>query len=306
MIRAKIRDLGEFGVIERVSRSIRVDGSVIKGIGDDAAVIKLKGKGLMLFASDMIIEGVHFDLKSATPFEIGHKALGVNISDIAAMGGVPRYASISLGAPKNLDVKILDGIYRGLKSIAKRYNVNICTGDTTSSNKLIIDAAIIGEVGKREVVFRSGARRNDVILVTGRLGGSMKGRHLRFLPRVDEARFLVKNFKINSMIDISDGLSSDLAHICRESRAGAKIYESLIPISKDARSVGAALNDGEDFELLFTVSGAIFKDLIRDFKKNFNTPIAAIGEITNKKGAVEIVGKDGKASSLKKGGFRHF
>jgi len=302
----KIKDIGEFELIKRISKKIKTDSSVIKGIGDDAAVIEW-GKGkVLLFASDMIIDGVHFRTGGSTPYGIGRKALGVNISDIAAMGGVPRHASISLGLPKGYGLKFVDGIYSGITSMARKFGVNITGGDTNLSDGLTIDVAMIGQAAKKEVVLRSGARPGDVVITTGKLGGSIKGRHLTFTPRVKESRFLVENFKINAMIDISDGLSSDMIRVCEASRVGVRIYESRIPVSKDAGSLKNALGDGEDFELLFTVSGDIFTEVLRRFKKNFKTPIAPIGEVTKKSCGMKMIGEDGKTVFLKESGFRHF
>lgn len=302
----KLKDLGEFGFIDRVSKRIRVDNSVIRGIGDDTAVIRWKCNKYLLFTSDMIIEEVHFDLRKSTPFRIGWKALGVNISDIAAMGGLPRYANISLGLPKDLDLKFIDSVYAGINSMAKRFNVNITGGDTNSSDRIIIDIALIGEVNKDELILRSGAKVGDFIMVTGTLGGSIRERHLSFIPRIRESQFLVKNFKINSMIDISDGLSSDLFRICQSSKVGARIYESLIPISKGINSVKNALHDGEDFELLFTAPKDTLKNLKKNFKKRFKIPINAIGEVTKKIAGIKIVDRYGRASFLEEKGFRHF
>jgi thiamine-monophosphate kinase len=302
----KLKDIGEFGLIEKVSKRTKVDKSVMVGIGDDAAVIRQDKKHYLLFTSDMIIEGIHFDLERSRPFDIGWKALGVNLSDIAAMGGIPRYAVISAGLPKRLDLRYVENIYSGLKSLARRFGVNIVGGDTTSSDKLVIDISVIGRARKRELVLRSGAKAGDVLMVTGSLGGSIKGRHLRFTPRIHESQFLVRNFKINSMIDISDGLSGDLMHLCRQSRVGAKIYESLIPVSKEGGSIRSALQDGEDFELLFTASKYIFMYMLRKFRKRFRTPISVIGEITKKNRGIAIIDRNGRSISLKESGFRHF
>ncbi|MFH1753412.1 MAG: thiamine-phosphate kinase [Candidatus Omnitrophota bacterium] len=302
----KIKEIGEFGIIGRISRRTKTDRSVMLGIGDDAAVIKTDGDKCLLFASDMIVEGVHFDLKKAKPFDIGWKALCVNISDIAAMGGVPRYACVSAGINKNTKLRSTDGIYSGILSAARRFGVNIVGGDTSSSDKLVIDVSIIGEARKGEIIYRSGAKPGDVILVTGTLGGSIKGKHLKFTPRIRESQFLVKNFKINSMIDISDGLSSDLSHICKSSGVGAKIYESLIPLSKDARSVKSALSDGEDYELLFTVPKKGLSRMIKRFKKRSKTPLAVIGEVTKKNAGIKIVDRFGRILSLTGRGFAHF
>lgn len=302
----RLKKLGEFGLIERISRKIKKGRSVVKGIGDDAAVLEWKKDRYLLFASDMIIENVHFSLKRATPFGIGHKALAVNISDIAAMGGQPRYAVVSLGLPKRLSVKFIDGIYSGLRAIAERFNIVIVGGDTNSSRDLIIDVALMGEIEKDNLVLRSGAKIGDFVALTGALGGSAKKRHLSFIPRLEEARFLVRNFKINAMIDISDGLSGDLIKICRASRVGAKVYESLIPISKDAHSIKEALYDGEDFELLFTAPKDVFKGLIGNFKKRFSTHIAIIGEIEKRSSGIKMLNRYGAVVPMAEKGYRHF
>ncbi len=302
----KVKDLGEFGLIDRISRRTKSDSSVMLGIGDDTAVIKRSGDKYLLFASDMIIEGVHFNLNNAKPFNIGWKALCVNISDIAAMGGVPRYACVSAGVNKNTNLRVIDRIYSGILFAARRFGVNIVGGDTSSSSKLIIDVSMIGEARKRELVLRSGARAGDVIVVTGKLGGSIKKKHLSFTPRLSESRFLVKNFKINSMIDVSDGLSSDLAHICKSSGVGAKIYESLIPVSKEAHSVESAMLDGEDYELLFTVPRKDNAKVVKKFRERFKTPITAIGEVIKKSSGMVLVNRSGKSIALKNKGFKHF
>jgi len=301
----KLKDIGEFGLIDRISKKLKTDGTVIRGIGDDAAVIRWKKNKYLLFASDMLIEDIHFK-RANPPFGIGRKALAINISDIAAMGGLPRYASLSLGAPKDLDLRYIDDIYRGVKATAKTFGVNIVGGDTCLSEKIIIDIAVIGEARKDGVVLRSGARPGDVITVTGALGGSIKKKHLSFTPRIDEALFLVRHFNISSMIDISDGLSSDLNQICRHSRVGARIYESLIPLSKGGVSVKDALSDGEDFELLFTIKRRDFNNLLRRFRRRFKTPLTVIGEVRKKRYGIYIISRLGKASLLKPAGFAHF
>lgn len=301
----KLRDLGESGFIRRISKSARTDGSVVRGIGDDAAVIERPRGRYLLFASDMITEGVHFK-KSDPPYAIGAKALGVNISDVAAMGGEPKYATVSIGLPGGLDAAFADAIYAGIRNMAKRFKVNIVGGDTVSSGKIVIDIAIIGEAGKKGLTLRSGAEPGDIIAVTGLLGGSIKGRHLNFTPRVREALFLTRNFGINAMIDISDGLSDDLAKLCEASRAGARVYESLIPFSKNRSSLKGALNDGEDFELLFTAPAKNYNSLLRSFKRRFRTPLTAIGEIRSKRDGIKIINRSGKAAALKLSGFKHF
>ncbi len=250
----KLKDIGEFGLINRIAEKEKVlDKEVILGIGDDAAVIKYKKGRYLLLTTDMLIEGVHFN-KKATPFQIGWKALATNISDIAAMGGIPKYALVSLGLKKEISVKFVDEIYRGIRTLAKKFKVTILGGDTVSSPKIVVNIVLSGEVEKNYLTLRKGAQIGDKIYITGALGGSILGKHLSFIPRVKEARYLVKNLHPTSMIDISDGLLSDLKRICEASEVGAKIYQKKIPLSKEAVSLENALTAGEDFELLFTVS----------------------------------------------------
>lgn len=308
----KVADIGEFGLIERFAKRLKPDKSVIKGVGDDCAVLKFTKDKYLLLTTDILIEDTHFILKdtlkgtSAQPFQIGWKALAANVSDIAAMGGVPKDALISLALPPSYAIKRVEGIYQGIKAIARRFGINIVGGDTSKATKLIINVSLSGEVSKEDLVLRSGARRGDIIFVSGSLGGSIYGKHLKFVPRLREAQLLVKNFKLHSMIDLSDGLSSDLSHIARESGIGAVIYEEAIPLSKDARSIKQALNMGEDFELLFTLSLAEARKLLRAKPKGITIPLTQIGEIRDKKFGLGLVGRNGLERKLKPGGFRHF
>jgi len=303
----KLKSLGETGLIERLAKNFKAGRDVIKGIGDDCAVIRISRKKYLLITIDMLLEDIDFKLKGATPYQIGWKSLACGLSDIASMGGVARYAVVSLGLPGRLSVEFIDGIYRGIKTLARRFDVEIVGGDTNSSKKLVIDVALLGFAEPDKVAFRSGARPGDIICVTGTLGGSYKSkRHLTFTPRLKEARYLVDNFKITSMIDISDGLSTDLNHIAKESGAGACIYEELIPVSKDAKSVNAALNEGEDFELLFTMPLREARRLARKDLELDSVKITQIGEILDKKIGVKIIGRDGRAAGLKSKGFSHF
>lgn len=302
----KIRDIGEIKLIERISKGIKLDSSVIKGIGDDAAVIEWKADKYLLYTCDMLIEGVHFSHRAATPLQIGWKAMARNISDIAAMGGQPRYAVISLGVDPDTDVSIVDGIYEGLKSAAARFNVNIVGGDISKSKKTVVDVSLIGEVEKKNLVKRSGAKPGDLILVTGALGGSMKGKHLTFTPRVNEARMLVRNFKINSMIDVSDGLLLDLSRIMNASSVGAAIYETFVPVSKQAASFERAVTDGEDFELLFTMSPREADRFFRTMMPDMDIPVTVIGTVTGKSGGFKIVYESGRIKKIKGKGYLHF
>jgi thiamine-monophosphate kinase len=299
----RLDKLGEFNFIGRISKGIRLSSRVIKGIGDDTAVLRYTRDKYLLFTTDMLIEGKHF-YKSHRPYLVGKKSISCSISDIAAMGGRPDFFVISLGAPKSLDTKYTDELYKGIKDTAKRFKVDLAGGDTVSSDKIVINIAMLGEVEKKNLALRSGAKKGDVIFITGSIGGSIKGRHLDFIPRLKEARFLVKNFRINSMIDVSDGLLADLGHILERSNKGAVIYEKSIPVSKDAAGFDSAVRDGEDFELIFTLSPGHAAGLER--KWPFKTRLSMIGRIFNKRRYFSLVRKSGKSERIKPAGFTHF
>ena len=299
----KIRDIGEVGLIKRWSRKIRLDSSVVKGSGDDTAVIRwTKGKYL-LYTCDMLVENVHFRLAGTRPERIGRKALARNISDIAAMGGVPRYAVVSMGMSPNLSVSIADGLVKGIFDLAKRFKINIVGGDVAKSDRIIIDISLLGEVEKKNVVLRSGAKEGDLIFVTGSVGGSRKGKHLDFTPRLEEARALTKNFRINSMIDVSDGLLLDLWRILDASKAGGRIYEKLVPLSKNGGSFAKCVSEGEDFELLFTMSP---REALKAARTKLKTPVSLIGQVIDKKNGLRLIDKFGKEKPVSAKGFLQF
>lgn len=299
----KIRDLGEFDLIERISGRVKLSSRVVKGIGDDAAVLSYKKDKYLLFTSDMLVEGRHFYRRSGG-YLIGKKALSVNVSDIAAMGGFPVSAVISLGVPGSLGLKYADELYRGIRAVAKRFKIDLVGGDTVSSKEIIINIALLGEVEKKNLVLRSGARKGDLIFLTGAIGDSSKGRHLGFMPRLKEARFLAKNFRVHSMIDVSDGLLADLGHILESSKvSGAVIHEKDIPVSKDAKDFNSAVIEGEDFELVFTVSQAEAKTLTK--KWPFKTRLSRIGEVCRVKG-LHLVRKTGTKTKVRPLGYTHF
>lgn len=302
----KIRDIGEIGLIKRFAKSIRVDSSVVKGSGDDTAVIKWTKDKYQLFTCDMLVEDIHFKTGRATPREIGRKALARNISDIAAMGGIPKHAVVSMGINPGSQVAFIEKVVAGMIRLANQYKINIVGGDVSKSDKLVIDVALIGEVEKKNLVLRSGARPGDLIFVTGAVGGSAKGRHLDFEPRLAQARILVRNFRINSMIDISDGLVLDLGRILDASHAGARIHESLIPVSKEADSFEKAISEGEDFELLFTMSPQEAKRFFRKGLEMMHAPVTLIGEVLPKKAGYRLVREDGSEKKLGRGGYLHF
>jgi len=293
--------IGEFGLIERMRKKIKTDSSVICGIGDDAAVISYTKDKYMLFTTDMLIEGVHFTRREATFSQIGRKSLAVNISDIAAMGGIPKHAVVSAGIPKGLCLRTVDDIMRGINTLAREYGINIVGGDTVCSGKIALCVSLTGEVKKSDLTLRSGAKVGDLIFVTGTLGGSRRLRQFNFIPRVKEAHQIIKKFRPTAMIDLSDGLASDLHRIASSSKVGAVLFEKLIPLSRGA-TAQSALYEGEDFELLFTVS----LDSARKFYKKDKFPITCIGKVMEKKKGLTIINRKAKVSSLRQKGFKHF
>jgi len=297
-----IGKLGEFGLIDRFRKSIKTDSSVVRGSGDDCAVLKFDRHNYQLFTCDMIVEGVDFTSKD-NPRLVGRKALAVSISDIAACGGIPRYAVVSLGIPRDTQLAYIDKVSTGLFALAREFKVNVVGGDISRSLRLVIDVSLLGVVEKKCLVLRSGAKPGDIIFVTGRLGGSLNGKHLRFIPRIKESRYLVKNLKINSMIDISDGLLQDLGQILKESRAGAVIYADRIPLSRQARGLAEAFYAGEDFELLFTLSPIEAKRLL---KKELLSGYRPIGRIMEKGFGLKLVGNDGRQRKIAPRGWQHF
>lgn len=253
------------------------------GVGDDCAAIRVPGcRLLLLLKTDAIAEGVHF-LPDTPPAKIGWKALARCLSDIAAMGGKPDAALVSLAAPPAIAVARLRGIYRGIDRCATRFGVALAGGETIRSRQLSLSVAATGWVARKHLALRSGARPGDALCVTGHLGGSGTGHHLTFVPRLEEAHWLVRHARPSAMMDISDGLAADLPRLCRASRVGARLDTDRIPIRRGATR-RQALSEGEDYELLFAVSPARLRSLQRLWP--FPTPVTRIGEITAKAGIV--------------------
>ncbi len=297
----KISAVGEFGLIDRFKRSIRLDRTVIVGPGDDCAVLALDRDSYQLATCDMLVEGVDFTKKD-DPALVGRKSLAVSISDIAACGGIPTHALVSLGLPPKTDTARALAIGAGITRLAASFGINVVGGDISRAGEVIINVSLYGIVEKKNLVLRKGARKGDIIFVTGSLGGSIRGKHLSFNPRLAEARFLVKNFRVSSMIDISDGLVQDLGHIAEASCVGALLHEELIPLSRDAAGKNEALYMGEDFELIFTLGPQEAARLISSGEPGFR----AIGIITDKKNGLKIMDPRQRIRALKKGGWRHF
>ncbi len=245
----KITQLGEFGLIDLIhKRVISKDKRVVVNLGDDGAVIKPYSGRLLILTTDTLVEGIHFDLNYCSFEEVGWKAMVANLSDIAAMGGLPRYALVTVGLPKSIQIEDVLSIYKGASRIGREHDCKIIGGDTILvPDNLFVSIALLGEVEKKFLLTRSGAKRGDLICVTGKLGEAQAGleflkkygrqklswvrKHLRPSPRIREARILVSNLKINSMIDISDGLSSELFHLSETNKLGVIIYENKITTS---------------------------------------------------------------------------
>ena len=296
-----LTSLGEFGLIQRLARKVFAAKNIIKGIGDDTAVLPFTKSKFLLFTTDLLCEGVHFTKKD-DPFLVGRKALGCSLSDIAAMGGVPTAAVVSLGLPKSCSVHFVDEIYRGINALAKKFKTSIVGGDTISSLKMIINVAMVGQVEKEKLVLRSGARKGDQVFVTGPLGNSLKSKkHLSFTPRLNEAAYLVSRFHPSAMIDVSDGLAADLGHILENSNKGAVLDAYAIPKTSSA-SLENALYDGEDFELVFTLS----KKETQRFLRQKTIKAFRIGEITGQRQELLLRDLKGKLKKITAKGYAHF
>jgi thiamine-monophosphate kinase len=307
----------EFDLIQLLTRGLPSNPHVITGPGDDCAVLDLGlAEQFLLFKTDAVVEGVHFT--SATPPEkIGRKALARALSDIAAMGGTPTAAVVTLGLPSRYDAQVIEAIYAGLAAIAEQWKVAIVGGETTTNpGGILLSIALLGMVGKAKCIHRSGAKAGDAVFVTGHLGGSLAGKHLDFEPRIHEAHWLATHFHIHSMIDLSDGLAGDIKHILRASNVGAELLTSAVPISRQARLQAkmessakppllAALTDGEDFELLFTVASRSAVPLLDAWKARFpELPLSCIGKITPTPG-LKLRDERG-VREFRGGGYEHF
>ena len=278
------------------------------GIGDDMAQIRL-GEKSVLVTTDMLLDGVHFDLKQATIEQAGYKAMAVSLSDCAAMATIPVAAVVSVALPKGFGENELKQLHTGIVRAGEKYNCALVGGDITSwreENPFVISVSMLSRPAGNEPVKRSGAKLGDCICVTGSLGGSSFGKHLKFEPRVPEAIKIAGMVRLNAMIDVSDGLSSDLNRICCRSGVGAIIDAERIPISNEARTaedpLNSAINDGEDFELLFTLSDNGCQELLDKWDEP--VPITRIGEITNTQ-KMQIKMPDGQIVDLPAKGYDH-
>ncbi|MEW6455432.1 MAG: thiamine-phosphate kinase [Acidobacteriota bacterium] len=323
-----LKEIGEIKIIEWIKNNFQLSSkNVLVGIGDDTSVLRL-GKNNFLITKDLLIEDVHFKKEFHPPFILGKKSISVNVSDVASMGGTPLYALLGGGFPKELEWDWLEDFLNGIKSSLDKYKIELIGGDICLSEKIFISITLIGRCKKYSM--RKGAKTGDKIFVSGELGNSSMGlellisgkrlgedkiadklikSHLDPEPRLKLGKYLVKNNLVNSMIDLSDGLSKDIHNLCRESACGADIYLNSIPVSKELEYFSKYLNKdkyfysihgGEDYELLFT-SSKNKSDKIKKISKK----IKIIGIIKEKEKGINLI-KDGKKIPLKPEGWEHF
>jgi thiamine-monophosphate kinase len=332
-----VGELGEFALIARLQRRVQGTESpqLVRGIGDDCAVLRPAAGIDLLLTTDTQAEGVHFRRAWATPQDIGWRCLAVNVSDIAAMGGVPLGAVIALSVPATLEVAFVEALYDGIQELALAYECPIIGGNVSKATEsLVITITVLGEVPSGQGVYRSGAQVGDEIWVTGDLGGAKAGlevlhhaeavaglhtagvlaRYRRPRPRLREAQYLRQRGVLHSLIDISDGLSSDLAHICEASGVGAQLNAAQIPVAEDVRQVAGvlqadplafALHGGEDFELCLTVPPDSLASLQQTFATQFHCPLVRVGTIQPGPG-VTLYRTDGTQLPLNARGYDHF
>ncbi len=333
-----INDLGEFGFIARFSRCFtrNLPGGVL-GIGDDCAVLPWKGDLKLLVTTDLLVDGVHFLSEKILPQDLGYKALAVNLSDIAAMGGRPRWAFLSIAIPPGTPISWLDGFFRGWRQLEKKTGVRLLGGDTTRSKAgFVVNVAVLGEVREKEVKLRSTARPGDVVAVTGNLGDSEGGlrlilggtenrrrgaeerflirRHYRPRPHLEEGQFLASQPGVRAMMDVSDGIDSDLHRIIERSGCGVEVDLEKLPVSPALKKCCArygwnleevAAAGGEDYCLLLTVAPEKFPEISDEFSLRFKRPLTSIGRVTNRKNQLVYL-RHKKEVKLGKSGFDHF
>lgn len=339
--RTELESLGEFGLIDHLTKEFENRNSTtLVGIGDDAAVISISDNEAQLISTDLLIEGVHFNLMYMPLKHLGYKAIAVNVSDICAMNGIAEQVTVSLAVSNRFPIEALEELYEGINTACKVFNVDLIGGDTsTSMSGLTISVTAVGRIEKSKIAYRSGAKENDILIATGDLGAAYMGlqvlerekevynanpaiqpdldghdyiieRQLKPEARVDVIRFLKELDVVpTAMIDISDGLASEIMHICKSSGVGCHIYDEKIPI--DAKTsmtaidfnldpVTCALNGGEDYELLFTIRQ-------EDFDKIKGNPhMTPIGHITHQNDGMYYIDKSGSAIELQAQGWNHF
>ena len=336
MGRKTLGSVGEFGFLKELRPRLGSrDPYVALGAGDDAAILRPTPGRETVFTTDLMVEGRHFDLRTITPWQLGAKCMAVNLSDCAAMGAEPKAAVVSLGAPKKFPYRKLMAFCDGLVAWGRRFGCSIVGGDTVGSDQLVVNVAMLGEVEKGRALRRDAARVGDVLLVTGFLGDSGAGlhslmhpgrkagearpflhqRHHTPVPRCAAGRFLARKGYSRCAIDVSDGLSSEVNHLCEESGVGAEVHAEALPLSQalsyycqEAKidPLRFALDGGEDYELLFTVPLKRLRPVLRRMSAETGMTITPIGRIVPKKQGIRLIDEKGRKRPLVPGGFDHF
>ena len=276
----KLREVGEDKLLDQLLPRLPLGKTVVAGAGDDCAVVEIfAGRNFLVLKTDCIVEGVHF-LSGADPVDVGWKAMMRPLSDFAATSALPQFALITLIASKQTEVEWARKLYGGLRRAAKQFDVSIVGGETSSSpGPIVISVSVAGFVESDRWMSRRGGKVGDDLFVTGQLGGAIKQKHLRFIPRIAESRWLTKNFSIQAMMDLSDGLGIDLPRLARASKVGFKIETENLPLAPGAK-IGDAISEGEDYELLFAISPRQSKRLQRAWKRKFpKLPLTRIGQL---------------------------
>ncbi len=331
----QVSEIGEFGLIERLTKMLPQPADVLVGAGDDAAVFKLSSGQIVVATCDMFVEYIHFDLSTCEPFQVGWRAMTANLSDIAAMGCKPLFAMVSLGVPPETSIALIEQIYHGLTTVAVQHSAAVVGGDTVRSpERIVIDVSLIGEPAGSRYLTRSGASSGDAIVVTGcpgqsaaglkiaLSGGDPRGKgekelvhaHLEPQARVEHGLFLAERDCVTAAIDLSDGLAQDLGHICEMSRVGAVIDLEKLPVSpylaeycgkNPKNAVRLCLSGGEDYELLFTVREDGLETLIPEWRSRFDLPATVIGGMTSEFSEVRL--RDGdEVVPAHAAGYDHF
>jgi thiamine-monophosphate kinase len=289
-----LADLGEDALVDRLAGMLPGGRDLVVGPGDDCAAVRVPGVGnnLLLLKTDCVVEGVHY-LPDDAPGKVGHKAIARALSDVAAMGGRPAHALVTLVLPPTRTVAYARALYRGLAKTATAYGVTVAGGETARpapGGTGMISVALTGHVARAQICLRSGGRPGDRLFVTGKLGGSIKGRHLTFQPRIAEAQWLVEHAKPSAMMDLSDGLGTDLPRLAKASSCGWEIHPDALPRHRGC-DITAALGDGEDYELLFAIPRRRSAELETRWSKRFpNTPLNAIGHLREADTALPSLG----------------
>ena len=300
----KLREIGEDRLLSQLLPDLPLAKAVVNGPGDDCAVVETRDRRTFLvLKTDCVVAGVHF-LATANPLDVGWKAMMRPLSDFAATSAVPQFALITLIAPEQTKVEWVEELYRGLRQAAKRFKVSVVGGETSSTpGPVAISVSAVGFVERDRCVSRDGGKMGDDLFVTGRLGGAIKRKHLLFVPRIAESRWLTRNFSIHAMMDLSDGLGADLPRLAKASRVAFTLETENLPLTRGA-TIDDAISEGEDYELLFAISPRDRTRLEQEWRKKFpKLPLTRIGRLNRKSARKSSVVADNL--QLKRG-YVHF